>query len=193
MPEHVSMQVLISSIVNISCPLASHLNTSYRRFCPSNEWRCLWGFVILVLKFNKHTGSQWKALAQLSGQAQLLTRLINWHTPCLLSVGLCTNYISFIYTSAKKVISNTKTAVKHFHKSNIKKQYFTEELSSLYCSVFIGFEIFQKEPNKLKYFTLTALFLSDKYWTVVVYATPEITLYSQAFNICWFYCFFSVF
>ena len=70
-------------------------------------------------------GSQWKALAQLSGQAQLLTRLINRHTPCLLSV--CTNNISFTYTSAKKVISkfNTKSAVKNFDRSDTKQYTHT--------------------------------------------------------------------
>ena len=74
--------------------------------------------IILVLKFNKLIGSQWKARVEQAWQAQFLTWLINWYTPCLLSV--CTNYISFLCTSAKKVISNTKTPVKHFHRSNIK-------------------------------------------------------------------------
>ena len=44
-----------------------------------------------------------------------------------------------------------KTAVKHFHRSNINN-FLQKELNTLYFFVFIGFEIFQKERNKLKYF-----------------------------------------
>jgi len=67
----------------LSAGMMASAGTPYR-LVPAHFYPCL------MLQFNKHIGSQWKALAQ------LLTMLINWHTPCLLSV--CTNY-SCIYNS----------------------------------------------------------------------------------------------
>jgi len=53
--------------------------------------------------------------------------------------------LSFIYTSAKKVISNTKTAVKHFHRST--KIMLQKLLNSLYFLFLLSLKHLKKDKT----------------------------------------------
>ena len=102
-----------------------------------------------------------------------------------------TVYISFLYTSVEKIISNTKTAAKHFHKSNI---FYKKKLNSLYFLFLLALKYFKKyKTNKLRYFIKNisrsqSAQLCHQLWRFLQFPTHGLLLVSNRMRVCNWIC-----